>query len=72
MRSLRARLARPSTTALRRAAAVALAALATLCLVGCKHKDADQCDFYQSLAAGYRSSQGFVPSDIQSQIDNYC
>jgi hypothetical protein len=41
-------------------------------LSGCKHKDAGECDFYKSLGVGYTHSQGYVPSNIQDEIDNYC
>lgn len=41
-------------------------------LTGCKHHDDGWCDYYHGLAANYTQSQGYVPSSVQAQIDNYC
>lgn len=45
-----------------------------LVVVGCSNSSYDptMCDFYQSLATGYTSSQGYVPADVQSSIAKYC
>ena len=57
---------------MRRLAAVALALAAAVSLAGCKHHDAGMCDFYQGLGVNWVHMQGYVPSDVQDQIDNYC
>lgn len=55
-----------------RAVALLAAMVSALVLGGCGNKDAGMCDFYKSLGAGYTQHQGYIPSDVQDQIDNYC
>lgn len=52
---------------------IALVAALLLALVGCSSSyDPEQCDFYKSLSAGYMSSQGWVPSDVDQAVQEYC
>lgn len=56
-----------------RGVAVSACLLAVVALSGCaSHKDANMCDFYHSLGADYTQSQGYVPSSVQDEIDQYC
>lgn len=57
---------------MRRTLLAALTVLAALGPVGCGSRDPHLCDFYHSLQAGYEESQGYTPSDIQDEIDQYC
>ena len=52
--------------------AVVGTALAMLLLGGCGHKDATMCDFEHALAVNWVHMKGYVPSDVQDSIDEYC
>lgn len=57
---------------MRRTILVTLAFAGVIGLSACGAKDPELCDFYHSIGAGYTDSQGYVPSDVQDSIDEYC
>lgn len=57
---------------MRRIAPLVLAVAGFASISGCGAKDPELCDFNQSLGAAYTDSDGYIPSDIQADIDEYC
>jgi hypothetical protein len=57
---------------MKRVAVILLAALALVTSCSNPNYDPDMCDFYHSLGANYTLSQGYVPADVQEDIDMYC